>query len=538
MANYRHAQFAELARQLLKYSPRPRKLQQLARIRAFALSLQPSHTYPYDYVCYQITRFKPGDAPHAVFAADDLLADLMALHHELSDSIDLPVEWAEEPVLTLEEVRRTYDVSLKTVRRWRSRGLVAFRFVFEDGRKLTGIRQSDLEGFVEAHPDIMERTGAYTYIDGRTRRALIARAFELSLAEELTLAEAVGRLAREFGCSHGSARALLRRYDREHPEAPIFAKAARPLPEAERRQIHALYRDGLDADRLARAFLLGRTTVQRVVRDLTIEDILDREWYYVASPDFARPDADALFLAEPLPAHLDERSFGDPLSPEQEQALFRRYNYLKYRLARARDELAPSDLTPERIAEILDIYHAAVATRNCLVVANLRLVVHLSGRHVAPGRPLDELVSDGTVSLMQAIERFDYSRGVRFSTYASWAIRKNFAKTIPQELHARTAAMTSAQEIIDGQPAPQGATAGQREFREVLRSTVATLLLELGPREREILAARFGLGREQETLEQIGERFDITRERVRQIEARALRKLAGLADPALINDIL
>ena len=538
MAHYRHAQFAELARQLLRYSPRARKLQQLSRLREFACSLQPDRAYPYDYVCYQLTRFKPDDAPHAVFDGKTLLADLMALHHELSDALDLPAEWAGEPVLTLDEVRRTYDVSLKTVRRWRGRGLVAYRFVFGDGRKLTAVRQSDLEDFVEAHPETIARTGAYSYIAGPERRAVIARAFELSLTEELSVGEAAGRLAREFGCAHGAVRALLRRYDREHPEAPVFAKAAQPLSAAERQQILALYRHGLDADALARAFLLGRAAVERVVRDLTVEDILGREWYYVPCDDFQRPDADQAILGEPLPDGLDERGVAGPLDPDQEHALFRRYNLLKYRLAQARDDLAPSDLVPDAIQHVLGLHDDALAVRNCLVVANLRLVVHLASRHVAPGRPLDDLVSDGTVNLMQAIERFDFTRGVRFSTYASWAIRKNFAKTIPHELRIRRAARTGTQELIDEHPAPKGPTAEGREVREVLRSTVAALLLELGPREREIVVARFGLGREPETLEQIGRRFEITRERVRQIEARALRKLAALVDPALIDSVL
>ena len=534
MANYRYPQIAELARQLT-YSPRARKLEQLSRIREFAASLQPKQTYPYDFVCYQITRFRPDDAPHVVFRGAALLADLMALLHELSDSLGLAVSWAREPVLTLEEVRRTYDVSLKTVRRWRAKGLVAMRFVFGDGRKRTGIRRSDLNAFVEAHPKLVGRTHAYAYIDAETRRALIARAFELSLTEELPLDEAVGRLARQFGCADGAVRTLLRRYDHDHPEAPIFAKAAPPLSEQERRQILALYRNGLEPDELARAMLLGRSTVQRVVRELTVEDILGRDWHYVACPDFEQPDAEQAIIGELLADGLDERGIAGPLAPDQEQRLFRQYNFLKLLLAKARDELSPSDLTPAAIERISRLHGAAVAVRNCLVVANLRLVVYLSSRHVAPGRPLDDLVSDGTVSLMQAVERFDFTRGVRFSTYASWAIRKNFAKSIPHEIHVRGAAMTGAQELIDQHPDGKVVPPEQRELRQVLHSTVASLLVELSPREREIVVARFGIGREPETLEQIGQRFHVTRERVRQIEARALHKLAAVADPRLID---
>jgi len=534
VANYRHPQVAELARQL-SYSPRARKLEQLSRIREFAASLQPAKTYPYDFVCYQITRFRPDDAPQAVFGGTDLLADLMAMVHDLSDTLDLPVAWAAEPVLALDEVRRTYDVSLKTVRRWRAKGLVAMRFVFPDGRKRTGIRKSDLQTFAEGHPKLVGRTNAYAYIDAPTRRALIARAFELSLTEDVPLDEAVGRLARHFGCAPDAVRTLLTRYDHDHADAPIFAKAAPPLSDTERRQILALYRNGLEPDELARALLLGRSTVQRVVRELTVEDILDRQWHYVACPDFDRPDAEQAILDELLADGLDERGITGLLTHEQEQRLFRQYNFLKFLLAKARDELTPSDLTPAVIQRISHLHGGSVVVRNCLVVANLRLVVHHASRHVAPGRPLDDLVSDGTVSLMQAIERFDFTRGVRFSTYASWAIRKNFAKSIPHEMQIRNAAMTGAQELIDEHPDTSTVSPAQREVRDLLRSTVASLLLELGPREREIVVARFGIGREPETLEQIGQRFAVSRERVRQIEARALSKLAGVVDPRLID---
>jgi len=537
MSRYRNARLAELARQFA-YTPRARRLEQLTRLRELAGVVQPDRTYPYAYICFQITRFRPDDPTHTVFDGVSLLADVVALIHDLSDSLDLPVSWAGEPVLSLDEVRRTYDVSLKTVRRWRAKGLVALRLVFADGRKLTGVCRSDLEAFTESHPEIIGRTHAYAYIDAETRRALLARAFELSLTEELAIEEATGRLAREFGCAHRSVRALLRRYDREHPEAPIFAQASPPLSDADRRQIMTLYRHGMAPRELAKAFLLGRSTVERVVRDLTVEDILDREWYYVPCGDFERPDAERAFLAEPLPADLDGRGVAGPLTPDQEQGLFRRYNFLKHQLAKARDELSPSELTAATIQHVVQLHDAAVATRNCIIVANLRLVVHLASRHLAHGRPLDELVSDGTVSLMQAVERFDFTRGVRFSTYASWAIRKNYAKTIPHEIRVRQTAMTGAQELIDEHPAPRQANAEQREVRSVIRSTVAALLLELSPREREVVVARFGLGQEPETLEQIGRRFEITRERVRQIEARALHKLADLVDPALIDSLL
>jgi RNA polymerase sigma factor (sigma-70 family) len=536
MARYRNVLIRELARQFT-YTPRHRKLEQLARLRQFAPNLQPDQSYPYDFVCYQITRFRPDDAPHVVFDGVSLKADLMTLLHELSDSLDLPVAWAGENVLTLSEVCRTYDVSLKTLRRWRAQGMVALRFIFTDGRKRSGVCQSDLERFVESHPEIIGRTHAYSYLDSPTRRAILARAFELSLAHELSEAEAVGRLAREFGCSHEAVRAFLREHERSHPEVPIFAQAPETLSDEERRQVLSLYRNGYQPRELARSFLLGRTAMDRVVRDLVAEEVLGREWRYTHSPEFDTPDAEQAILGDLSPQGIDERRIEGLLDAEQEDRLFRQYNFLKHLLAKAREELAPSELVPAQLERLVRLHDMAVAIRNCLVVANLRLVVHLASRHLATGRRLDDLVSDGTVSLMQAIERFDYTRGVRFSTYASWAIRKNFAKSIPREAQRHQTEVTGTHELIEDHKDDRVAATATRDLKEVLRSTVASLLLELSPREREVIIARFGLGQTTETLDQIGRRFQVTRERVRQIEAGALRKLAALVDPAILQDL-
>lgn len=536
MGRYRNALIGELARQFA-FTPRRRKVEQLGRMRKFIPRVQPGQSYPYDFLVFQITRFRPDGAPHATFDGASLRADLSALIHELSDSLNLPTSWAGEPVLSLKEVCRAYDVSLKTIRRWRAQGLICLRLVFPDGRKLAAVTRSDLEAFVESHPEIIGRTRAYSHLDASARRALLARAFELALAHELTAPEATGRLAREFGCSHDAVRRILDDYEREHPGTPIFAPEPEPLRDAERRQLLALYRNGYQPRQLARTFQLGSTTLNHAVREVVADEVLGTEWQYIPAPEFEQPDAERRILGTLDAEGPDERSIEGPLDAEQEERLFRQYNFLKYLLAKAREELRPSDLTPARLVRLMRLHDLAAAVRNCLAVANLRLVVHLAGRHLALGRRLDDLVSDGTVSLMQAIEKFDFNRGVRFSTYASWAIRKNFAKTIPREDQHRHAELTGADELIDSRGDTSSPEPPERNFQEVLRSTVASLLLELGEREREVIVARFGLGRRAETLEQIGRRIQLTRERVRQIEAAALRKLASRLDPSLVEDL-
>jgi len=537
VARYRNRLVAELARQF-SFTPRKKRLEQLERLRRFAPRIDPDRSYPYEFVLYQIVGFRFDVEEQAVFDGRSLRADLMRLLHDLSDTLDLPVSYAGEPVLTLPELARAYDVSLKTLRRWRSRGLVALRFVFPDGRKRTAVPQSDLEAFVEANPKLVGQHSVYSRLDETLRRQLLARAFQLSLRHELTEREAVARLAREFGCSHGAVRKVLDDYQRAHPQTPIFPDGRDPLSEAERRQLLAYFRHGYKPGELARSFLVGRTTIERTLRELVAEEILGRKWEYIPCEDFEAPDAEERLIRDLSPEALEEKGLAGPLDAQQEERLFRQYNFLKSLLARAREELRPSDLSPEQLERLCRVHEMALAVRNCLILANLRLVVHLASRHLGTGRRLDELVSDGTVSLMQAIEKFDFRRGNRFSTYATWAILRNFAKTIPHEARIHHTEITGTTDLIASHGDPKARVPQQRDFRDVLRSTVAELLLELSPREREIIAARFGIGRQAETLEQIGQRFGVSRERIRQLEARALRKLSEIADPQLVEELV
>ena len=80
------------------------------------------------------------------------------------------------------------------------------------------------------------------------------------------------------------------------------------------------------------------------------------------------------------------------------------------------------------LRQIEELCEEIVATRNRIICANLRLAFSIAKRHAGPARSFSELVSDGNVSLMRAVEHFDYSLGNRFSTFATWAILKNFSR--------------------------------------------------------------------------------------------------------------
>jgi RNA polymerase primary sigma factor len=235
--------------------------------------------------------------------------------------------------------------------------------------------------------------------------------------------------------------------------------------------------------------------------------------------------------------------YGMPLlSKEQEQHLFRKMNYLKYKAARLINELQrdasdesevePTTVRLQKQRAIEALLAQANQVKGMLINANMRLVVNFVKRYTDPTHTFFELLSDGNLSLLRAVEKFDWSRNFKFCTYATRAILTHFARTIPGEKHLRERFVTGHEEVLEG-------TADNRSVeQDVLASlerathSVNWLLNCLDPREREIIRMRAGLNDRLRgmTLEEIGRHFGITKERVRQLNAQAMKKLRTIAE--------
>ena len=256
-------------------------------------------------------------------------------------------------------------------------------------------------------------------------------------------------------------------------------------------------------------------------------------------------------------------------------------------------------LTPERetyLAEQITLGNKEA--KDELIEANLRLVVSIAKRHVGKGMYFLDLIQEGNLGLIKAVEKFDYSKGYKFSTYATWWIRQAItraiadqARTIRIPVHmvetihkvsrtarqllqeygrepttdeiAKSLGMTAdkVREImkIAQDPVSLETPIGEEEdshlgdFVEdndspapsdsasysLLREQLCNILHTLTPREEQVIKLRFGLedGRPR-TLEEVGRKFNITRERIRQIEAKALRKLRHPSRSKTLRDYL
>lgn len=303
---------------------------------------------------------------------------------------------------------------------------------------------------------------------------------------------------------------------------------------------------GQPARRRPVATVADRERVRRLL-DLVIE--------YMPSQEFEQPDCEpqllasvdhaSRLLAQQVPLRklkVRTDSFLQPvdeiplLTSDDEFHLFRAMNFLRFRARQAREELNCEWPQVELLDEIEAMLGAADRIRNYIIRANFRLVVAIAKNYVDAFDSLAEMVSDGNVSMIRAVEKFDYSRGFRFSTYATWALRRNFNRFKGKQRLDR-GRFVSGEEMISQATASQRSEQTTQLVLGRLRATLDHILSRLNDRERLIITARFGLDAagHPHTLQEIADDMGICKERVRQLEARAMLKLQSFADDANVE---
>jgi RNA polymerase primary sigma factor/RNA polymerase sigma factor len=448
-----------------------------------------------------------------------------------------------EQVLSIEDLARRFNVSTKTISRWRDHGLVAQRYDVA-GRKRVGFLASTVERFVASNPLRIERGSRFSQVSEEEHEKIIGWARRLALAGACP-ADVHRRIAQRLGRSVETIRYTVKRHDQEHPEAAVFPAADGRLRPESCARIYQHHLHGEPVESIARRYHRSKASIYRVILSQRAEHILQLPLDFMPNALFARGSAEKV-VNQPFPGPVETKKVRRPsglpaylaslyevplLTREQEVWLFRKFNFLKHKASGLREQLDPERPNARLMDQIERLYEEIVEVKNRIVRANLRLVVSIAKRRVAPGDSFFDLVSDGNMSLIRAVEKFDYARGNKFSTYASWAIMKNYARTIPDEHKRRDRFRAADMEMLQTAADRRADEYQQRLAANDRLRQVSKFLDRLDQREQTIIIRRYGLDHEHEpqTLKEVGSALGVTKERVRQIEAKALEKLREAA---------
>lgn len=280
----------------------------------------------------------------------------------------------------------------------------------------------------------------------------------------------------------------------------------------------------------------------------TAKTLLTTELEFIANAGFAAPGAAERIFEDgnlipsdrrgndrtktpDLPPHLARLCEAKLLTADEEKLVFERMNFLKFKANQLRQQLTLNDPCDWTVRRIQSLMIASDWYRDRMIKSNMRLVISIVKKFVNKQNGFDDLLSDGIIALLRAVDKFDVGLGFRFSTYATQVVRRNTYRRVMEKQKERQRVTLSIHDSsIDVSDEHRSPSMSEERWQS-LRGRLSLMLDRLDRREKLIVRARFSLGghRRVQTLQRLADKLGVSKERVRQLEKRALEKLRDLA---------
>lgn len=522
----------------LRFAPIDQKELELSRAEHLLSIIDPEKEYPFEFICYKITDYRPrGGISDQFISGHDLINGLTVFIKKMGTKLVQNANDQPEPVLTTAQIAQKTAISTKTVHRWHKKGLRGRIYIFNDGKKKMGFLQSAVDNFLENNPQIVKKAGNFTRLTNDEKNYIIAISTQLATKNRINRNQIIQQVATKTGRAPETIRTLMVRHDKDSKDKSPFRKSFGKMRSRDIKQLCRQYNQGIGIAELMAKYDRSRSSIYRIINNRRATELLARKVSYVESDEFQYPDKPAKILSESIKRLISDlqNQQNNLLNRDQEIVLFRRYNYLKYLACTKLEKVKPGRCSGQDLRQIESWLSQAEQIKKLIIESNLRLVASIAGKHMAVGGSMGDLVSEGNFSLMRAVEKFDYTRVYRFSTYATWAIAKDYARKIPEEARRPdkpvAADMSNIQQNMRiGDIVDFGAIErAHHSLDEVIKNN-------LTEREQFIVRNHFALEpgpvkKKPKTLKQIGDFLNLSSERVRQIELGALQKLRQNLSP-------
>lgn len=272
----------------------------------------------------------------------------------------------------------------------------------------------------------------------------------------------------------------------------------------------------------------------RISEKSTIKQLFETPQDYMDDPRFRRPTVMNKILSQQINVIP-----GTTPILEQEQTLFLQMNYARYRLAQCYRKLLRSSRWDFQIVQqMLDWNQKQLQFRSQIVSANMGLVLAMAKRFKGADIEFTDLISEGSMALLRATEKFDCARGWKFSTYACRAILKSFSRAAKQNYRYRSRFPAQLEPtMIKDDFIEQKRDTNHQDWVDEVRYVVNRNLAELTRVEQSVVEMRFSLNKDAVkplTLKQVGAVMGLTKERIRQIQNKALVKLRDKVEDRMV----